>query len=352
VERRIGGIRSEAADRARVAWRPLWAHLVTGRRSVVRDRRQQRAPLWPLSQVIHAAALLEPLGVAPGAVAQLLGGLRRFHTPRGWTATAWPARARRVFHDDNAWLGLAGMQSWLMTGAASSLGLAQAAAAVARRGEDPAGGVRWNEQTADRHACATAPTLLLTLRLAEPRRGRQVAVAPADRADLVAFAERCIDFLDGTLRRPDGLIADHVGADGRVDEHVWSYNQGAAIGAYRLAAQVLGMDAALERAQWLAAAAVDHLSVDDRMWREPPAFVSIFMRQLLALDGQLVTHRWAGLVDRYLDRVWLEGRDRRTGLFTAGGIGSYDEGVVIDQAAIVSLCALQAMPVEWRLLAC
>lgn len=348
----IGGVRSEAVERAQVAWQSLRDRFEAGHgnRAVIRDRRRRRASLWPLSQVIHASALLGPLGVAPGSFTRLVDGLRRFETDRGWTATPWPwpGRTRRLYYDDNAWLGLAAAQSWLMSGVDASHALAVCAEQVARAGDSAAGGVRWNEHTGARHACSTAPTVVLTLRLA---RGRTAATAELS-PEVAAFVQRSLEFLDVTLARPDGLVADHITADGVVNDHVWSYNQGSTIGAHLLAWQVLGRDEHFERAQWLAAAAVDYLTVGDRLWREPPAFVAIFLRQLMALDAHAATHRWQGLIDRYIDRVWLEGRDKRTGLFTAGGIGSYDEGVVIDQAAIVQLCALQAMPAEWRRLAC
>ncbi len=357
ADNRRGGVHGEAAERALTAWRTLTVTFARRRRgrTVVLDRLGRRAPLWPLSQVLHAGALIDLLGRsadrADREVPHLLDGLRRYDTARGWTATPWPAVARRVFYDDNAWVGLAAAQAWVMTDDAAALDVALRALRVARTGEDPAGGVRWNEGTAARHACSTAPSALLALRLA---RGRGAVAERGSEVDddTEAFVERCIAFLDGRLAGANGLIADHVTAAGVVEDHVWSYNQGATIGLHLLAGDVLARRASVERAHELAAASVEYLGAEDRLWREPPAFVAIFLRQLMALDAHHDTHRWQGFVDRYLDRVWREGRDRQTGLVTAGGIGRYDEGVVIDQAALVQLLALQAMPPEWRRLAC
>jgi hypothetical protein len=52
-------------------------------------------------------------------------------------------------------------------------------------------------------------------------------------------------------------------------------------------------------------------------------------------------------LDRYLERVWREARDVRTGRFTTGGIGHYDDGGTVDHAGLVQLFALQAFPREW-----
>ena len=51
-------------------------------------------------------------------------------------------------------------------------------------------------------------------------------------------------------------------------------------------------------------------------------------------------------LDRYLDRVWRTAGDPATGLFTGGGIGSYDGTPAIDHAGLVQLFALAAWPPE------
>jgi hypothetical protein len=48
---------------------------------------------------------------------------------------------------------------------------------------------------------------------------------------------------------------------------------------------------------------------------------------------------------RYVERLLAEARDPATGLFTRGGLGSYDGTTTIDQAAIVQLLAMQERPV-------
>src|SRR5439155_25908859 len=113
-----------------------------------------------------------------------------------------------------------------------------------RGGEDPAGGVRWVEGETTRNTCSTAPAAWLACS----------AGSPDDRL----FAERAVDWLVATLRRPGGLFADRI--DGAtIEPTVWSYNQGAAITELRS----LGRDGDADVTA-LAAAEVFDL---DRIWR-------------------------------------------------------------------------------------
>jgi hypothetical protein len=83
----------------------------------------------------------------------------------------------------------------------------------------------------------------------------------------------------------------------------------------------------------------------ERLWQRAPAENAARFRDLLttahpaeARPGVLAE------LDRYLARVWREGRDPSTGRFTAGGIGRSGDGVTLDHAALVRLFTWQAMP--------
>ncbi|MGF1654684.1 MAG: glycoside hydrolase family 76 protein, partial [Actinomycetales bacterium] len=319
-------------------------HLRPQDRLTVRDAGGRPAALWPLTQVIHAAVLAHEAGVPDTAVTDVTRSLGRYDTPRGWTATPRPHLRRVVYHDDNAWLGLALTQGLLLAGDTQLAAPAERALDVARRGEDPRGGVRWNERVTSRHACASGPTALLALRLAE-------ATGLAPSADTAMLVDRQLAFLDVDLARSDGLVADHVGADGTRHRQAWTYNQGAALGAHRLAGELLGRDAGAERSLALARTAVGHWT-RDRLWREPPAFVAVLARQLLALDAARGTDEFLPWVDGWLDRVATEGLDPGTDLVGAGGIGRYGDSRVIDQAAVVQVAALRSLPPERRVQAC
>jgi Glycosyl hydrolase family 76 len=276
-------------------------------------------------------------------VTDIARALGRYDTSRGWTATPRPHLWRVVYHDDNAWLGLALTQGLLLTGDPRLAAPAERALDVARRGEDPAGGIRWSERTTSRHACTSGPTALLALRLAQ-------ATGRAPSRDTAALVDRQLGFLDTALARPDGLVADHL-AGGSLHRHAWSYNQGAALGAHRLAGELLGRAAGAGRSLALARAAVRRWT-GERLWQEPPAFVAVLARQLLALDAARGTEEFTPWVDGWLGRVATAGLEPGTDLVGAGGIGRYGDSRVIDQAAVVQVAAVRAVPPERRALAC
>lgn len=319
-----------AAERAALGWAALERVCVErdrrGHLLVRQGVRGQPAFLWPYSQVLHAAVVLDRL--RPGAhpvSPELLAGLASF---RRGPALADSVGGRQRYFDDNAWVGLAEV-------AAGERAMAEATATWVRTGEDPRGGVAWREGLDSRHACSTGAAALLVLRLAEG--------AGADRTGALAFARRCRAFLAGPLARPDGLVADHVDADGRVQSTAWTYNQGLALGVDVLLHRA-GEAAALDRARELAGRTLAHFREQDRMWRQPPAFVAVLMRLLLLLHAADGDPAWPAAVDGYLERVWDVGRDPDSGVFRAGGIGRYDEGIALDQAALVGLLALRALP--------
>ena len=77
----------------------------------------------------------------------------------------------------------------------------------------------------------------------------------------------------------------------------------------------------------------------------------MWLRNLLALDSGARVEGLMPALDDYLARAWRAGRDDR-GLFTAGGIGSYDGTPAIDSGGMVQLMALRAWPRERRAAIC
>src|SRR5690606_13434322 len=116
------------------------------------------------------------------------------------------------------------------------------------------GGVLWIEGGSTLNACSTGAAGLVAARLAggdDP------------------LARGAVDFLL-RLRDSDGLVADHVRADGSVDPQVFTYNQGLLVG---LLHELGRTDEALEHAR-RTTAAFDA----DRLWRHPAAFNAILVR--------------------------------------------------------------------------
>ena len=191
-------------------------------RVLLLDRPDGRpATLWPYSQVLHAAVLVAHLRGSAEPVLSFADGLRPYRLGSAFQPTRSRVPSRR-YVDDNAWVGLAASQLALLSrsgrpGAATALRLL----GWTSRHQVPSGGVRWREGSRGLHACSTGAVGVLALR------------APHAPPQALEVARRCADFLLGPLRRPDGLVGDHVGAGG-LDPTVWSYNQGLAVGLLTL----------------------------------------------------------------------------------------------------------------------
>jgi Glycosyl hydrolase family 76 len=333
---------SSRTDRAITAWESLSREcLRPGDQGAfeVRERpgRWALAPVWPVSQVLAAAIDVADLAGTYDDVERLVFGLRRYAAGDGYVAA--PGHRRR-YYDDNAWIGLCFAQLHLQTGEARWLRRARNVFRFLREGQDPDGGMRWVEGRRARHTCSAGPAAQLALRL---------HLTDGD-DDTLVFARRTLAWLDATLRSRGGLYADHVDARGRVQRSLWTYNQGSPVGALWLLHVATGDDISIDRARQTAASSLRRFGAD-RTWRHPPVFNAVWFRNLLALDTATRVDGLRPALDAYLARAWREGRDA-DGLFTAGGIGTYDGTPAIDAGGLVQLSALRAWPRERLTLVC
>jgi hypothetical protein len=297
------------ADRARASYARLGA--IVGHRAL-------RA--WPFSQLVAAAVAVAEL---PGATraerlsaAARIKQLERYRDVHGYHAE----RGGDVYVDDNEWIALdqldwrdASGDPAMLARATRTFGLVVHQWDAGRRDPCP-GGVYWTEATRnrDRNTVTTAAGALLGLRLYALER----------RPALLWWSTRMLAWLDTCLRGPRGLYFDHLGADGTVDRTLWSYNQGAVVGADVLLYRLTGDADALTNAEDVAQASLPYLAPGVN---EPPEFAAILARHLLelaALDGDTslrdAVHAWA-------DATW-----------------SHARGAPLAQAALVQVYALLA----------
>lgn len=342
-------------ERAEAAWAALVRACVVdagGAPRLLDGPQRPRAALWPLTQVLaaalHRTRAATDLGDAQAAassydVAWLISQAADHRRGDGFTdLPPRPWRRGRLYYDDDAWLGLCLVQG-SVDGTRDDVAAARRVLATVRAGESPDGGVFWRERATTRHACSTGPAGQLAGRLALMAAG-DVAAPATDDDDLVPFALRCSDFLV-RLTGPDGLVTDHVRADGTVDGTTWSYNQGTALGLDLLLYRLTTDRALLDRARVRAAAAVARF--DESRWgSEPAAFMAVLGRNLLALNGIDHDGRWPDFVDAYLAHAAATALDPATGLFSRPGIGRYDSGTALHQAAFVQLHAIRARAPE------
>ena len=224
------------------------------------------------------------------------------------------------YFDDNAWISLVAAQQAQLTDESKWWELAAAGARFLESGCTPQGGVRWVAGGSTVNACSTGAAGLLFAVVAE-------SPAPLEPAIRTRMAERAQDaaaFLRQYLLRSDGLISDHVRADGSVEPSVWTYNQGLAVALFDRS----------DHADWadeLEHAVARGMPAQVRH-RQPAAFTSIWYRTQLARHPN---RDIPGLRD-FLQNAWDHGRDER-GLFSR--VDRYDDGVLIDHAAITGLMA-------------
>lgn len=323
----------DVAERASRAWASLEAACIRadgdGRLVLLDGPRGDRAPVWPYGQALAAAIDLDRLAGEHAEASRWVDGLAAYARGDGYAPAP---RSRRRYFDDNAWIGLALAQLHVQGVRPGLLEHARRVFAFVRTGADPDGGVRWVEGRGTRNACATAPAAQLAMWL----------YGLEGKAEELAFARRAMSWLERTLMLPGGLVADHE-ERGRVDDAVWSYNQGTALGAWTRLHRTAAQDGALDRATALAEASLRRFR-GDALWSHPPIFNAIWFRNLLALHAVRPVPGLLDRLDGYLDRVWKEARDPRSGLFTARDIGSYDGTPTVDHAGLTQLFALRAWP--------
>lgn len=319
------------ASRTHQAWNDLDSSAglrIPGRSIRVHEPGRLRVvAAWPLSQVLHAAVLVEAVGVASDRwnADTVWRSFRRYRRSDGFLDM--PLVGER-YYDDNAWIGLACAQRALFTSEAvraTWLRRAEASLRFVSQGVRRDGGVLWKEGGDRLHACSTGSAGLLA-----------AGVARAD-GHARTLARTAGVFIDTELVNPDGLIADSIGPDGDVDPSEFTYNQGLAI-QLRIERGLLGT--ATDLADRVVAG-----FAGERFWTHAACFNAILCRALVRLDAVGGTTRYESFVTEYAERLWRDARDER-GLFS--GAGRYDSGRVLDHAAVTGVLAALALDPERR----
>lgn len=304
-------------DRALEAWHALDRAGIASTRSglVVREKgRRRREPLWPFSQVLHATVAVSAYDDV--ARERLAGMWRALEDYRRGDGYAERPRLRTRYYDDDAWIALAA----LADGSPERHDLAVRVLRFLRTGIRDDGGVLWVEGGSTYNACSTGGVGLVAVRLLDEPGSREIA-------------EGAVGFLL-RLREDDGLVADHVRADGSVDPRVFTYNQGLLVG---LLHELGRTDEALDHARRTAAA----FDVR-RLWEHAAVFDAVLVRELVPVLRARPDQALWSYVEDYLDRAWHQARGAADGLLVAGGIGRYDSGRLLDHAGLVTAMAALA----------
>lgn len=324
-------------DRAVESWQAFTATCVRGTGGTVKvsePGKRSRVAAWPLSQVLWCASTMTAAHTSTHPDTEQL-----------WSTLAWYRRGAAYldhrprgtrYYDDNAWLGLVAAQQALLTGAPRWWARAGQLARFVAEGGTDIGAVCWVEGGDTLNACSTGSAGLLFDALA-----RQSPLLTAeDRASFAGQAEAARIFLSGPLLRSDGLVADHLRADGTMEPSVWAYNQALLLQLESRRGDVDAADRIL--------ATVARGMPAEVMSRQPAVFACIWWRAVLAHRARSGRVTDTDEVVAYLESTWERGRDSR-GLFTE--VSRYDAGVVLDHVSVTGLMAAYAAgPDTWAAL--
>lgn len=344
------GNRPLYADRAAAAYQALDRYFDAGNDLLLEEYpNTQSNPysyIWPYSQ---AAIGVENLAGIPGRnyqsevrrrLAAYQGYWNAGTNPPGYDSYLRPplGHGGDKFYDDNEWIGMNLVQHFKRTGNQASLARAKEIFRLVVHGwdTDPShpcpGGVFWTQATwsNDRNTVSNGPGAELGLHL---------YLLTGDRHYLT-WAKRMYDWTNGCLLAPNGLYWDHIDLAGTIEKTQWSYNQGVMLGASALLYKATGDRRYLDRAKSIASAALAFYGTDDRLWRQPARFNSIFFKNLLILDSIAANPAYRQAMQAYADRAYREARDPATGLY------HFDPGPVqlLEQSAAVQINALLAWP--------
>lgn len=314
--------------------------------------------LWPFSQAFAATVSVAHI---PGQQPHLEGGLRALAAglqvyasapaPGETTATGASTTLRSFdgvvappvgpggdsFYDDNEWVGIELARMYELNHNPAALAQAQQIMEFVMAGWQTAGpegqplpcpgGVPFSnaKSNTDRNTVTDGPAAELGVQL----------YRITHEARYLQFAELAYGWVRQCLLEPNGLYADHIDLDGRINHTLWSYTQGTMIGAGALLYQVTHEGAYLYEARQTAKAAAAYFPYK-RLSSENPFFAAVYLRNLMYLDS--ITHDPPGNLParEYAYYAWERHR-LSDNLFA---YGSPPTAELLGQAALVQIYAL------------
>ncbi len=283
--------------------------------------------LWPFT---NAMAGTEYLAASPGgssyasAVTARVSGLLSYadlreispagaSQPRAFeSAVAKPkGPGGNTYYDDNAWSALDLLDGYELTANSTDLTLAQDTFNFIVSGWDTSqtdgcpGGVFWEDVSgSERNTTANA---------AGAEVGLELYQLTKDSSDL-AWATKMYQWVNACLTSStsSGLYDDHVNPGGSVNTTIWSYNQGAMIGAGVILYQITGTPSYLTAAENTAEAAVAYFGTGTTLQSQGPAFNAIYFRDLFVLGQVQPNSAYSTEAQAYATYMWTQTRLERT----------------------------------------
>jgi hypothetical protein len=306
------------------------------------------AQLWPYTQALSATLEIARLTGGSGARDSLGGSiaiLGDYRAPLADQLAYAPVFGGRgnPFYDDNNWAGLALVSAADLLHRDAELAVAQRVLDWIRHGWDSRapvcrggvywlmpGGKYWNRSPGSRYrtAVSTLNGALLAALLFQRTHA----------ADDLRWAEKAYAWTMHCLVTSDGLIGDHIDANGNVTSSVHSYNQGAAIATAVDLYRITHHPAYLAEAVHTADASLD-------VFRDPLAsgdnvsMLAIFYSDLLVVAPFVKGDAIHAAIQAFGNAAWAHNRNPTTGLFQFGETSA----TLLDQAAMVQIYAELAL---------
>lgn len=206
-------------------------------------------------------------------------------------------RSAERYYDDNAWIVLAQIEIFSVTGDRKYLDRAATTMRFVMSGEDDklGGGIYWREKDCDtKNTCSNAPAIVGALRL------YQLTEDP----EYLAAAERLYDWTKSKLQDDDGLYFDNIRLDGRVDRRKFTYNTALMIRGNCLLHEVTGDDEYLALAERMAQSAAERwIDAETGAIRDTGKFAHMLLEALLAVDVRKGQPSWRDVVRNSLEYV-------------------------------------------------
>jgi len=235
------------------------------------------------------------------------------------------------YYDDNAWMVLALIETYEVTGEQRFRHRAERAMRFVLSGEDArlGGGIYWRENEKNsKNTCSNAPAIVAALRLYQ-HTGAEAYLAAAN---------RLYDWTREQLQdQQDGLYWDNIDLDGRVDRRKYTYNSALMIRANCLFHHVTNEPRYLKEAQRIAAAARAHW-IDEQTGavRDAGRFAHMLLEALVEVWRLDRDSDWLATVRRSVTFVHDEVQDphgrypKRWGRPTDSPVTSY---ALLDQSS-------------------
>lgn len=167
----------------------------------------------------------------------------------GYDHLPHPKQTVERYYDDNAWVAMALVEAYKVTGKDKYLQQAKKTIQFSLSGRDESGGIWWREDPKETfNTCSVAPTAFACLSYYEVTNEKYYLKTAVD----------LMKWLDRNLKDDDSLYMDNITPSGRIERTKWTYNSGMPLQNYVKLYNLTGRKSYLEKAKKIAQAAEDY----------------------------------------------------------------------------------------------